>query len=82
MFLNASLNLVLDHAVLAHQRQNTEDDVSIDGTSKNKYKSKIEREMQAKKIDELLKKGSNDVFQYEDDTEAQQFMETDIDQLL
>ena len=31
--------------------------------SKKKSKSKSEREMQAKKIDELLKKGAYDVFQ-------------------
>ena len=38
--------------------------------------------MQAKDIDELLKKGAYDVFWDDNDTEALQFMETDIDQLL
>ena len=69
----------LDRAVLAHQRQNTEYDGSIDGSSKKKYKSKNKREMQAKEIDELLKKGDYDVFWDDNDTEAKQFMETDID---
>ena len=54
MFHSAIMNLGLDCAVLAHQRQ--EDDVSIDDTSKNKSKSKSEREMQENSIDELLKK--------------------------
>ena len=38
--------------------------------------------MQAKEIDEILKKGAYDVFRDDNDIEAQQFMETDIDQLL
>ena len=38
--------------------------------------------MKAKEIDELLKKGAYDVFRDYDDTEAQQFMKPDIDQLL
>ena len=38
--------------------------------------------MQAKDIDELLKKGSYDVFCDDDATEAQHFIDTDIDQLL
>ena len=38
--------------------------------------------MQAKEVDKLLKKVSHDVFWYDDDTESQQFVETDIDQLL
>ena len=62
MFHSASLKLGLDRAVLAHQRQNTEDDGSIDGISKNKYKSNSEREMQEKEIDDILKKGAYDVF--------------------
>ena len=82
MFHSASLKLGLDRTVLASQRQNTEYDGSIDGTFKNKSKSKSEIEMQAKEIDELLKKGAYDMFQDDDDTEDQQFMETDIDQLL
>jgi hypothetical protein len=38
--------------------------------------------MQAKEIDQLLKKGAYDVFRDEDDAEAKQFLESDIDQLL
>ena len=37
MFHSSSLKLGLDCAMLAHKRENTEDDVSIYGTSKNKY---------------------------------------------
>ena len=68
MFHSVSLNLGLDRAVLAQQRKNTEDDGSIDGTSKNKYKSNSEWEMQAKEINEILKKESYDVFWDDDDT--------------
>ena len=68
IFQSASLKLGLDRTVLTQQRQNTEDDGSIDGTSKNKYKSKSEREMQAKEINEILKKESYDVFWDDDDT--------------
>ena len=38
--------------------------------------------MQAKDIDELLKKGAYVVFWNNNDTEAQQFMETDIEKLV
>ena len=38
--------------------------------------------MQAKDKDELLKRGDYYVFQYDNDTEAQQIIENDIDQLL
>ena len=38
--------------------------------------------MQTKDIDKLLKIGAYDVFQDNDNIEAQQFMETDIEQLL
>ena len=82
MFHSARLKLGIDRAVLANQRQNTEADGSIDGTSKKISKSKIEKWMQAKEIDELLKKGAYDVFQDDDDTEVQQLMGTGIDQLL
>ena len=78
IFQSDSLKLGLDRAVLTHPRQNTEDDGSIDGTSKNKSKSNIEREMQAKDMYELLKKGAYDVFWDDDDTEAHQFIKTDI----
>jgi hypothetical protein len=37
-----------------------------------------ERERQAREIDELVKKGAYDVFWHEDDSEPQEFMETDI----
>jgi SNF2 family DNA or RNA helicase len=77
MFHSASLKLGLDRAVLAHQRQNTNPD-----ESSSKRKSKAEREEQAKEIDQLLKKGAYDVFNDDDDKEAQKFMDTDIDQLL
>jgi len=77
MFHSASLKLGLDRAVLAHQRQNADSE-----ESSTKRKSKAEREEQAKEIDSLLKKGAYDVFNEDDDKEAEQFMETDIDQLL
>lgn len=77
MFHSASLKLGLDRAVLAHQRQNTNPD-----ESSSKRKSKAEREEEAKEIDQLLKKGAYDVFNDDDDNEAQRFMDTDIDQLL
>jgi len=75
MFHSASMKLGLDRAVLAHQRQQEGDDG--DGSSK-----KTDKQMQAREIDELLKKGAYDVFRDEDDKEAHKFMETDIDQLL
>ena len=56
IFHIARLSLGLYRAVLVHQHQNTEDDGSIDGASKTKSKSKSEIEIQAKEIDELLKK--------------------------
>ena len=37
MFHSASLNIGIDRAVLEDQRKNSEDDYSIDGTSKKKY---------------------------------------------
>ena len=82
MFNSASLFVGLDRAVLAHQRQNIEDDGSICGTSKKKYNSNSKREMQAKEIYGLLKKRYYYVFRYDNDTGAQQFMETDNCQLL
>ena len=82
MFHSVSPKLGLDRAVLAHQRQNIEDYGSIYGTSRKKSNLKIKIDMKAKEIDELLKKGAYDVFRDYDDTEAQQFMKTDIDQLL
>lgn len=73
MFHSASMKLGLDRAVLAHQRQN--DQV-------NEVKTESDKQSHAKEIDQLLKKGAYDVFRDDDDTEAKQFMETDIDQLL
>ena len=78
MFHSASLKLGLDRAVLAAQRQSS----SVDEASGRKRKSKAEKQEQAKEIDALLKKGAYDVFNDDDDTDAQQFMDTDIDQLL
>ena len=77
MFCSASLKLVIYCAVLAHQRKITEYDGSIYGISKEKSKSNTKGYMQEKEIDELLKKGAYDVFRDDNDTEAQQFMETD-----
>ena len=71
MFHSARLKLGLDHAVLAYQRKNKEYDGSIDRTSKKKSKSKSERDMQAKDIGELLKKGAYDLFWDDNDIEAQ-----------
>lgn len=77
MFHAASMKLGLDRAVLAHQRQQETDE-----NQDTKSKSKSEREIQAKEIDELLKKGAYDVFRDDDDAEAKQFLESNIDQLL
>ena len=79
MFHSASMKLGLDRAVLAHQRQQGEDEQD---PLKSKNKTKSDKELQAKEIDALLKKGAYDVFRDDDDGEAQKFMETDIDQLL
>ena len=76
MFHSASMKLGLDRAVLAHQRNNEEVE------KKNGKTSKSEREVQAKEIDALLKKGAYDVFRGDDDEEEQKFLETDIDDLL
>ncbi len=75
MFHSASMKLGLDRAVLAHQRQNEQN-------SSNEVKSESDKQSHAKEIDKLLKKGAYDVFRDDDDSEAKQFMETDIDQLL
>ena len=73
MFHSASMKLGLDRAVLAHQRQS-------DGSETKSSKS--EKEVHAKEIDQLLKKGAYDVFRDANDEEAKKFMETDIDDLL
>ena len=70
MFHSAILKLGLERTVLANQQQNIEYYGSIDDSSKEKYKSKSKIEMQAKKIDELLKKGAYDVFRDDNYTEA------------
>ncbi len=77
MFHSASMKLGLEQAVLSQQRDQGEG-----GAEGKKSKSKSEREAQAKKIDQLLKKGAYDVFRDDDDEEARKFMETDIDQLM
>ena len=77
MFHSASMKLGLEQAVLSQTR-----DQGDEGTEGKKSKSKSEREAQAKKIDQLLKKGAYDVFRDDDDEEAKKFMETDIDQLM
>ena len=79
MFHSASLKLGLERAVLSQNREQAEEELDSNG---NKVTKKSEREAQAKEIDSLLKKGAYDVFKDEDDTEAEKFMETDIDQLL
>ena len=78
MFHSASMKLGLEQAVLSQNR----DQGGEEGTGGKKYKTKSEKEAQAKKIDELLKKGAYDVFKDDDDEEAKKFMETDIDQLM
>jgi hypothetical protein len=78
MFHSASLKLGLERAVLSQNRDQGGDDSDTD----NKGKKRVDREQQAKQIDELLKKGAYDVFREDDDREAEKFMETDIDQLL
>ena len=82
MFHSASMKLGLDRAVLAHQRHN-DAQASENGEASTKSKIKKEKEIQAKEIDQLLKKGAYDVFRDEDDDkESKQFMDTDIDSLL
>lgn len=76
MFHSASLKLGLERAVLSQNREQANDG------DENKSTRKSDKEAQAKEIDELLKKGAYDVFRDEDDKEGEQFMETDIDQLL
>lgn len=76
MFHSASMKLGLERAVLSAQRdQGDEGDLS-------EKKPLSQKQAQAKEIDELLKKGAYDVFRDNDDSEAEKFMETDIDQLL
>ena len=79
MFHSVILKLVIDRAVLVHQRKNTEYDGSIDGSPKKKNKPNSKIDMQEKEIDEIFKKGAYDEFRDDNDTEAKQFMETDIE---
>lgn len=76
MFHCASLKLGLERAVMSQNRE------QIDDADEPKAKKKVNKEAQAREIDELLKKGAYDVFRDDDDGENEKFMETDIDQLL
>lgn len=76
MFHQASLKLGLDKAVLAHARNEQE---AGDESSTASESSKLD--LQAKEIDELLKRGAYDMFR-DDDTEQTEFVEADIDAIL
>lgn len=77
MFHRASLKLGLDKAVLAHARNEQDGDAGDDIGPTSNDKSVL----QAKEIDELLKRGAYDVFR-DDDTEQNDFVEADIDQIM
>lgn len=77
MFHKASMKLGLDKAVLAHARN--EQEAGEDHTSSLEDPNKLN--LQAKEIDELLKRGAYDIFR-DDDTEATEFVEADIDSIL
>ena len=79
MFHRASLKLGLDKAVLAHAKNEKEGEESQQDASQHNDPNKID--MQAKEIDELLKRGAYDVFR-EDDAEVKAFVEADIDSIL
>ena len=96
MFHQASLKLGLDRAVLAHARNEQEDEAnnskshskSLKDTTKNEENEMSSKDMisnkavmSAKEIDELLKRGAYDVFR-EDDSEQIEFLEADIDSIL
>lgn len=72
MFHKASMKLGLDRAVLACARNDADGDDDVGETRSG---------MQAKEIDELLKRGAYDVFR-EDDTEQNEFVEADIDAIM
>ena len=74
MFHRASLKLGLDKAVLAHAKNEAEKEA---GNSTSKGADML----QAKEIDELLKRSAYDVFR-DDDEEAKAFVEADIDSIL
>lgn len=72
MFHQASLKLGLDRAVLAHARNENENMIDA-GDGK--------LILDVREIDNLLKRGAYDVFK-EDDTEQNEFIESDIDAIL
>ena len=77
MFHQASMKLGLDRAVLAHAR-NEQDEEQAGKTNKpNQDPGKFNM----KEIDELLKRGAYDVFR-EDDTDQNEFVEADIDAIM
>jgi superfamily II DNA or RNA helicase len=78
MFHKASLKLGLDRAVLAHAR-NQEQEEEEQQQQSTDPSTKVG--LQAKEIDELLKRGAYDVFR-EDDTEQNDFVEADIDAIM
>lgn len=75
MFHRASLKLGLDRAVLAHARNEQELD------EEGGVSSSMKDGLQAKEIDELLKRGAYDIFR-DDDTEQTEFVEADIDAIM
>ena len=88
MFHKASMKLGLDKAVLAHARneKELEDQEALGGSGGARGRSGgvgggSGMELQAKEIDELLKRGAYDVFR-EDDAEVKAFVEADIDSIL
>jgi SNF2 family DNA or RNA helicase len=83
MFHQASMKLGLDRAVLAHAR-NEQEDESYGSKSANNSSSTGKNDpskLNAKEIDELLKRGAYDIFR-EDDTDQNEFVEADIDAIM
>ena len=85
MFHKASMKLGLDKAVLAHARneKELEDQEALGGGARGRggVGGGSGMELQAKEIDELLKRGAYNVFR-EDDAEVKAFVEADIDSIL
>ena len=83
MFHRASLKLGLDRAVLAHTRNASQDGVeAVESDFQGGRGSNADRlVLQAKEIDELLKRGAYDIFR-NDDTEQTDFQEADIDSIM
>lgn len=79
MFHMASLKLGLDRAVLAHARNEQEEDNALATAGTSSTNAKVN--FSSQEIDELLKKGAYDVFR-EDDSEQRAFMEEDIDMIM